>query len=156
MNDALQIDSNSNQFEPSVVGSAACLSLFGWEYEYVAKLDTVKCKMCFRNCLLLNFKSLQRSQQQESVEIGKTDKEINKIDSLVDQGELIFDAETQHQPYCSWITGNGKLLEGRTQEELARRRPGWYIVLEAIVKLTTPIEVKTSLDIQRIFYHFQN
>lgn len=158
MTAALSLDED-DKIEPLVVGSAACLSLFGWEYGYFEGLEVLHCKSCFRRCALMHYRSIARNKEiqkeLENVEQTSDSREMNehvtketekndvatnvddKMEELVQNLEdLIFDTETQHYWYCNWIMGDGRLTANKTSEELAKRQPGWSITLESILKCT--------------------
>ncbi|CAG8459766.1 6140_t:CDS:2 [Dentiscutata erythropus] len=161
MASALSLE-NDNNVGSIVVGSAACLALFGWEYGYFEGLEVLQCKACFRRCALIHYRSIARNKEiqneLENVEQTGNDREIgehvvkdtekshtaanvdDKVEGLVQNlKNLIFDTETQHHWYCNWITGDGRSTTNKTSEELAKRHPGWSITLESILKCTNSV-----------------
>ncbi|CAG8582939.1 3561_t:CDS:1 [Acaulospora colombiana] len=71
-------------------------------------------------------------------------------DDLSEIGDLIFDVESQHRWYCSWITGDGRSIENKTAEEFAKKKPGWYVTLEGIVRHHISTNSKDSRLIREV------
>ncbi|RIB07845.1 C3HC zinc finger-like-domain-containing protein [Gigaspora rosea] len=178
MTSALSLE-NGNHVDPLVVGSAACLALFGWEYGYFEGLEVLQCKACFRRCALIHYRNIARDKEiqkeQENVEQTSNDKEMGghiikdteeshaaanvdeKAEGLVQNlKDLIFDTETQHHWYCNWVNGDGRSTTNKTSEELAKRHPGWSITLESILKCTNSVTSGDSSVSQKSDNQFNN
>ncbi|CAG8643584.1 12915_t:CDS:2 [Cetraspora pellucida] len=144
MTAALSLDDDN--IELLVVGSAACLSLFGWEYGYFEGLEEIRKEL--ENVEQTNNNSeigehvTKETEKSDNVskETEKSDNATNvddKMEGLVQNlNDLIFDTETQHHWYCNWIMGDGRSTVDKTSKELAKRQPGWSITLESILKCT--------------------
>ncbi|CAG8597872.1 7337_t:CDS:2 [Acaulospora morrowiae] len=85
---------------------------------------------------------------EQNTETKEDDASNEKFDDSPEEiGDLTFEVESQHHWYCSWITGDGRFIENKTSEEFARKKPGWYVTLEGIVRLTIS---NNSKDVNRI------
>ncbi|RIA91475.1 C3HC zinc finger-like-domain-containing protein [Glomus cerebriforme] len=150
----------SKTVERDILASAGCLSLFGWEYELIDGLDMLKCPFCFRQCALLTYRNIAKQKEIQQQQ-DKGDKENNNNeqnaedtsnnhidDDILASLDLTFDTELEHRWYCAWITGDGKSTINKTAEELTKKRPGWHITLEGIVRCSIPFDPKKKSDEQ--------
>jgi hypothetical protein len=151
----------SKTVERDILAAAGCLSLFRWEYELIDGLDMLKCPFCFRKCALFHYRNIAKQR-----EIQQQDKEDNRdnnnkqnaqdnSDSNIDDNTIVsldlkFDTELEHRWYCAWITGDGKSAVNKTAEELIKRRPGWHITLEGIVRCSIPFDPTKKNDEQLV------
>ena len=82
------------------------------------------------------FRSLRRQR-----ELGLNDHRLRGV-VLVDglavvannSDDRVFNLQHQHQWWCAWLTGNGREVKDVTAEELEKRKPGWHVTLECIIK----------------------
>lgn len=148
----------SKTVERDILAAAGCLSLFRWEYELIDGLDMLKCPFCFRKCALFNYRNIakQREIQQQDKVVNEdnntqnAEDTSNVNDNIMVSLDLKFDTELEHRWYCAWITGDGKSTVNKTTEELAKRRPGWHITLEGIVKCSVPFDPVKKNDEQLV------
>jgi len=144
--------------EQDILATAGYLSLFGWEYELIEGLDMLKCPFCFRQCSLLNYRNIAKQREVQDNESNKngeniqdtSDIHIRTDDDKVTSLDFTFDAELEHRWYCAWITGDGKSTVNKTAEELEKKRPGWHITLEGIVRCSIPFDPKKASDEQLV------
>jgi hypothetical protein len=148
----------SKTIEQDILIAAGCLSLFGWEHELVEGLDMLKCPFCFRQCALLNYQNIAKQreiQQQDKGECQENEENDNEQNSQIDKDkvvslDLMFDAELEHRWYCAWITGDGKSKVNKTAEELTKKKPGWHITLEGIIRSCIPFDPEKGSDAQLV------
>lgn len=154
----------SETVERDILIAAGCLSLFGWEYELTESLDMLKCPFCFRRCALLNYRNIAKHreiQQQDKGDHQENEDNNNEQNTHIDNDkvvslDLMFDAELEHRWYCAWITGDGKSTVNKSVEELSKKRPGWHITLEGIIRSCIPFDPEKGPDSQlvRIKYYW--
>ena len=82
------------------------------------------------------FRSLRRQR-----ELGLTDHRLRGVvlaNGLAvvanNSDDRVFNLQHQHQWWCAWLTGNGREVKDVTAEELEKRKPGWHVTLECIIK----------------------
>ncbi|CAG8559371.1 2734_t:CDS:2 [Paraglomus occultum] len=130
---ALSLDESVDE---KVALAAGCLSIFGYELHSSKLGEMVLCRFCFNRLPLHMFRSLRRQR-----ELGRTDHGLKGVvlaDGLAvvanNSDDRVFNLQHQHQWWCAWLTGNGKEIEDVTAEELEKRKPGWHVTLECIIK----------------------
>ncbi|CAG8479489.1 432_t:CDS:2 [Funneliformis mosseae] len=142
--------SEAKTVDQDILIAAACLSLFGWEYELIDGLDMLKCPFCFRQCPLINYRNIakhreiQQKRDKGILQDNQKDEENTQDMEILD---LKFDTELEHRWYCAWITGDGKPNVNKTSEELTKKKPGWHITLDGIVRSSIPFNPNTSVDL---------
>ncbi|GBC02060.1 hypothetical protein RclHR1_04430010 [Rhizophagus clarus] len=95
----------------------------------------------------------KQQEKRDNEDDNNKQKEQDTNDSNIDDNiivslDLKFDTELEHRWYCAWITGDGKSTVDKSAEELVKKRPGWHITLEGIVRCSVPFDPTKKNDEQ--------